>query len=340
MPSSGLLKVAVSLWLFGTSMTILLFGVVGGRSSASTGPCVGQTPPAGVVAAGLDAEQTSVAAHIVAAVKAFVPTSSDPHAAVIALATARQESGLRNLTYGDRDSLGAFQQRPSQGWGTPAEVMNVAHATTSFLEHLIRVPGWETRRVTDVAADVQRPAARYRGLYQRWVPLATRVTAQLWGSAVPTTQGCSRPTAPSSSGPIVYPVPAAYVGTDEHNWGGTGSHWGRWHTGTDFAVPCGTPVLAASSGRVEIDNSQPWAGRWLVKVVTGPTSLATWYADMQSLRVSPSQDVHAGEVLGEAGDLGNATGCHLHFEVHLHNGTIYGTDNVDPSRWLAYMTGH
>jgi murein DD-endopeptidase MepM/ murein hydrolase activator NlpD len=334
------LKVALPLWLIGTSMTILLFGLAGGQSSASPGPCVASTLPAGVAVAGLDAEQASVAAQIVWAVKAFTPTSTKPHAAVIALATARQESGLRNLSYGDRDSLGAFQQRPSQGWGTPAQVMNVPHATSTFLGQLILVPGWETRRITDVAAEVQRPAARYRGLYQRWVPLATRLTAQLWTSAVSIAPGCSGTAAPGSSGPIAYPVPATYIGTDEHNWGGTGSRWGRWHTGTDFAVPCGTPVIAASEGRVEIDTHQPWAGRWLVKIVTGSTSLATWYAHMQSLTVHPGQLVHAGEGLGEAGDLGNATGCHLHFEVHLHNGAIYGRDNVDPSRWLASMTDH
>ena len=77
---------------------------------------------------------------------------------MIALATARQESGLRNLDYGDRDSLGAFQQRPSQGWGTPAEGANVPHATTTFLQHLVQVHGWETMRVTDVGRG--RPAAR------------------------------------------------------------------------------------------------------------------------------------------------------------------------------------
>ena len=86
-----------------------------------------------------------------------------PHAAVIALATARQESGLRNLDYGDRDSLGAFQQRPSQGWGTPVKRVNVPHATTTFLQHLVLVPEWETMRVTDAAADVQRPAADTAG---------------------------------------------------------------------------------------------------------------------------------------------------------------------------------
>ena len=88
----------------------------------------------------LDAEQLPVAQQIVAAVRAFPATADKPHAAVIALATARQESGIRNLDYGDRDSLGVFQQRPSQGWGTPEQVMNVPHATTSFLEHLVSSP--------------------------------------------------------------------------------------------------------------------------------------------------------------------------------------------------------
>jgi murein DD-endopeptidase MepM/ murein hydrolase activator NlpD len=255
------------------------------------------------------------------------------------LATARQESGIRNLDYGDRDSLGAFQQRPSQGWGTPDQVMNVPHATTTFLEHLVLVPGWETRPVTDVAADVQRPAEEYRGLYEQWVPLATRLTAQLWpqaASLVPTTQlTCTQPT--TEAGGVVYPVPAAFSGTDNRNWGGSGSHWSSWHTGTDFSVPCGTPVLAATAGTVEIETGEAWAGTWLVKVVTGPDSVATWYAHMQELDVSPGQPVRAGQPLGEVGARGNATGCHLHFEVHLHNGSIYGPDNVDPSQWLAQV---
>jgi len=56
---------------------------------------------------------------------------------------------------------------------------------------------------------------------------------------------------------------------------------------------------------------------------------------MQSLKVVPGQVVRAGEVLGEVGVLGKATGCRLQVEVHLRNGSIYGPDNVDPSRWLA-----
>jgi hypothetical protein len=63
-------------------------------------------------------------------------------AAVIAVATAIVESGLRNLTSGDRDSLGLFQQRPSQGWGVPERILTPTLATAAFLDHLVAVPGW------------------------------------------------------------------------------------------------------------------------------------------------------------------------------------------------------
>jgi murein DD-endopeptidase MepM/ murein hydrolase activator NlpD len=338
--SAGKSHYAVGLLAMPIVVPILFILIVGSQAvSSPAAACV----PTGASANGigdtlLDTEQMQIAQQIVVAVRAFPATADQPHAAVIALATARQESGLRNLPYGDRDSLGVFQQRPSQGWGPSQQVMNVAHATTTFLQHLIRIPGWQTHRVTDVAADIQHPAQEYRGLYQQWVPLATSLTERLWPQAVPlsVTAGarCGQ-TGGSPAGAVVYPVPPAFIGTDQHNWGGTGSHWSRWHTGTDFSVPCGTPVLAATSGAVESDTSQSWAGTWLIKVITGPRSVATWYAHMQQLDVHDGQKVVAGKQLGQAGDRGNTTGCHLHFEVHLHNGTIYGPDNVDPSQWLA-----
>ncbi|WP_341925149.1 peptidoglycan DD-metalloendopeptidase family protein [Nocardioides psychrotolerans] len=139
----------------------------------------------------------------------------------------------------------------------------------------------------------------------------------------------------ASCSEIVYPVPAAYVASDAHNWHSQGSAWESWHTGTDFGAPCGTPVYAAHAGTVEIDTTQSWAGPTLVKVSTGANSLTTWYAHMQQVTVSRGETVQAGQQIGMAGDKGNSRGCHLHFEVHLENGSIYGPDNVDPSQWLA-----
>jgi hypothetical protein len=98
-------------------------------------------------------------------------------AVVLALATAQQESGLRNLPYGDRDSLGLFQQRPSQGWGTPAQVRDPGYAAGEFYERLVQVPRWKTRRLTDVAQSVQRSG--FPELYQQWEPMARALNSAL-----------------------------------------------------------------------------------------------------------------------------------------------------------------
>jgi hypothetical protein len=75
---------------------------------------------------------------------------------VVAIAAALQESGLHNLDYGDWDSLGLFQQRPSQGWGTPAQIMNPTYAATQFYRNLLAVPDWQQMTVNDAAQAVQR----------------------------------------------------------------------------------------------------------------------------------------------------------------------------------------
>ena len=77
-------------------------------------------------------------------------------AAVIALATAWQESGLRNLNYGDRDSLGLFQQRPSYDWGTKEQIMDPWYSSGRFYEELVKFDGWENTDVNDIAQKVQR----------------------------------------------------------------------------------------------------------------------------------------------------------------------------------------
>ena len=96
-------------------------------------------------------------------------------AAVIALATAMQESRLRNLDYGDRDSLGLFQQRPSQGWGTPEQVQDPVYAAGAFYDGLVQVPGWETRPLGEAAHAVQRSA--YPELVPRFEPMAAELAA-------------------------------------------------------------------------------------------------------------------------------------------------------------------
>jgi len=79
-------------------------------------------------------------------------------AVTIALATAYQESKLQNIDYGDRDSLGLFQQRPSQGWGSEEQVMDPFYAAGRFYDELVKVPGYTEMPVTEAAQAVQRSA--------------------------------------------------------------------------------------------------------------------------------------------------------------------------------------
>ncbi len=103
----------------------------------------------------LSAGQAGIASTIagVAHVRAL-PT----RAVTIAYATALQESDLENLPYGDRDSVGVFQQRPSQGWGTRQELLNPIYATTQFFAALAKIPGYLKLPVSKAAQDVQRSA--------------------------------------------------------------------------------------------------------------------------------------------------------------------------------------
>ncbi|SDS74022.1 hypothetical protein SAMN04489860_2249 [Paraoerskovia marina] len=79
-------------------------------------------------------------------------------AATIGIATGLQESKLVNIDYGDRDSLGLFQQRPSQGWGSEAEILDPVYSTNAFYDVLETIDGYETLDVTDAAQRVQRSA--------------------------------------------------------------------------------------------------------------------------------------------------------------------------------------
>ena len=106
----------------------------------------------GATAIPMDTDQAAIAATIAGvAARHKLPRQ----AVTIAYATAIQESQLHNLGYGDRDSVGVFQQRPSQGWGTKSELENPVYATTKFFAALVRVPGYATMPVDEAAQDVQ-----------------------------------------------------------------------------------------------------------------------------------------------------------------------------------------
>ncbi|MDQ4006881.1 MAG: hypothetical protein M3211_02140 [Actinomycetota bacterium] len=103
----------------------------------------------------VDLEQAQNAAVIAGiAVERGLPA----RAVSIALATAYQESDIRNLDHGDRDSLGIFQQRPSQGWGSARQVRDIYHSANRFYDALEKVRGYRSMRVTEAAQEVQRSA--------------------------------------------------------------------------------------------------------------------------------------------------------------------------------------
>lgn len=126
----------------------------------------------------LSGEQTDNAATIAAI---GVQLGMPDHAVTIALATALQESGLHNLPVGDRDSAGLFQQRPSQGWGTRAQILDPIYASTAFYQRLRAQPGWSELSVTEAAQLVQRSAAP--AAYAQWEPRARAAAAALTGEA-------------------------------------------------------------------------------------------------------------------------------------------------------------
>jgi hypothetical protein len=144
------------------------------------------------VAHRLDPEQAGNAATIAAvAVRRGLPA----RAATIGIATAVQESSLRNLDHGDRDSLGLFQQRPSQGWGTPEQVMDPIYAANAFYDVLVGIEGYESLEVTDASDRVQRSAfpqavADHEPLGRAWASALTgfspaALTCRLRGAASP-----------------------------------------------------------------------------------------------------------------------------------------------------------
>ena len=101
--------------------------------------------------------------------------------AVVAVATAMQESELNNLNYGDRDSLGLFQQRPSCGWGTAAQIMDPSYAADAFLGALAKYqsenPGWAHQPLWQAAQGVQ--ASGFPTAYAKWEGQAADMVQQI-----------------------------------------------------------------------------------------------------------------------------------------------------------------
>ena len=172
--------------LFAVLVTSAATAILGGSSLAS---CTGDTTADAASVLPLDDEQT-------ANVRTMLDVATDldlpPRAAVIAVATAWQESGLRNLDHGDADSIGLFQQRPSTGWGSMAadtadhrsarqRLLDPVYDANAFYTALVKVKGWQELPLTEAAQAVERSA--HPNAYARWEQPATRVVSTLTARA-------------------------------------------------------------------------------------------------------------------------------------------------------------
>jgi hypothetical protein len=171
--------------ILGVSAVVVLAAAVAilhrTRPASTAPPCVA----AGTLGrSGLDLAQGANATTIAAVGKR---DGMPDHAVTIAIAAALQESQLHNLTHGDRDSVGLFQQRPSQGWGSRSQLLSPRYAAAAFYRGLQKVPGWATLAVTDAAQRVQRSAAPHA--YAQWERKA-RIVAEVVTGEVPAGLSC------------------------------------------------------------------------------------------------------------------------------------------------------
>ena len=130
----------------------------------------------GAAAVALDPEQAAIAATIAGVAHR---RSMPPHAVMVAYAAALQESKLHNLSYGDRDSVGVFQQRPSEGWGPARKLKDPVYASTRFFKALATVPDYLHKPVYRAAQAVQRSADGYA--YIQYQPEAAALAADFTG---------------------------------------------------------------------------------------------------------------------------------------------------------------
>ncbi|MDX3516767.1 heavy metal transporter [Streptomyces scabiei] len=192
-----------------------------------------------------------------AATISAVGTSRDlPERAVtIALATALQESGLRNIAHGDRDSLGLFQQRPSQGWGTEQQIQDPVYAAGEFYEHLVKVADYERLPLTVAAQKVQRSG--YPEAYAKHEPDATLLAAALTGRSAASLTCEGRREAAAGTGTAVAGGPAAVRGALARDFGDDAFESAAAVVGSEGrasakASPSPSPSTSPAAGTVTI----------------------------------------------------------------------------------------
>ncbi|MEU3723789.1 hypothetical protein [Streptomyces sp. NPDC031705] len=187
----------------GLAVLLAVIGYFLVQRASNSGPayCTASATGAGTAGAGtvqtyeMTHEQAANAATIAAV---GISKGLPDRAVTIALATAMQESALRNLDHGDRDSLGLFQQRPSQGWGTPQQIMDPVYSAGIFYDRLAEIKGYTRLPLTVAAQKVQ--LSGFPQAYAKHEPDAAVLTAAFGENGIPASLACSGP-APAAGDP-------------------------------------------------------------------------------------------------------------------------------------------
>ena len=172
-------------------------------------------PPSSLCEAQIDSDKADLSweqsrnASIIAGVAA--QRGLVPRAVSIGITTAFQESGIRNLDYGDRDSLGMFQQRPSQGWGTEEQVMDPYYSTGKFFDVMVTVDDWQDADIGDVAQEVQRSG--FPDAYDQHVATARLLASALSGQTPASWSCIVHDSAPADPDQLLAQLTRAYGAT-------------------------------------------------------------------------------------------------------------------------------
>jgi murein DD-endopeptidase MepM/ murein hydrolase activator NlpD len=298
--------------------------------------------------AGLSDEQMHNAAVII---RTGQQMQVPPRGWVIAIGTALQESYLRNLPHlgnrNDHDSLGLFQQRPSQGWGTTDQILNPEYSSRKFYEKLVLVNNWLIIALTDAAQAVQRSA--FPDAYAKHEPMATAIVNALTGGAARAVGNVTDLRCVAGIGEIAasgWTIPLRGAITSGFRTLSRPSHHG-----VDIGVPKGTVIRAAAAGivlKVRCNAIAPNGSDWGCNRDGSPRVRGCgWYVDMLHAggivtrychmiarpSVTVGQSVAPGQELGRSGSSGNSSGPHLHFEVH-RDGDPTRNGAIDPVRFM------
>lgn len=292
-------------------LIFMLTAQFAGSTATANAACLGTVTAPDAIPEGLSDEQAANALVIVTVGEQMqVPVRGW----VIAIATAIQESGLRNLGHlGDRndhDSLGLFQQRPSQGWGTAEEIMDPEYASRKFYEKLLTVEGWESMPLTRAAQAVQISA--FPDAYASHEPRAQAIVDAYTGGPL-----VCEGTGPVISGDVACPIGEPH-GPITDSWGAPRSG-GRSHKGVDIMADMGVPLYAYQPGTVRRTSSQLGGiSLW----ITSDSGDQYYYAHLSGYApgIQSGSRVEVGQLIGYNGSTGNSSGPHLHWEVHPGGG--------------------